>query len=86
MAPTHLEQQITTTPLLIMSNSKTNALSMSNRIHNHSISTSSNSSLCVIHIGKDMQPVTVAKISSVNSFPWKSHPVLAASRKHYTPP
>ena len=53
-----------------MSNPNTNALSLSNRRGQSSFSLSS-SGMRVIHIGKDQQPVTLPRMTSVNGQSWK---------------
>ena len=55
-----------------MSNPNTNALALSNRRYiDTTANRDTNSGIKLVHIGKDMQPVTIVKMSSINSHAWK---------------
>ena len=57
-------------PFSTMSNPNTNALSLSNRQLNE-FSSSLHTGMRIVHIGKDVQPINLPKMVSVNSLAWK---------------
>ena len=69
MAPTHTEHFTHTTSSPTMSNPNTNALAMA--IRNCTTSSSPSSGMRIIYIGKEQQPINLAKMVSVNSHSWK---------------
>ena len=79
MAPILLEQQPPAT-LFAMSNPNINALSLSTRFTDAPSSQDATSGLKVVHIGKDMQPVTIVKMASINSQAWKKSACLTSLR------
>ena len=70
MAPTATELTTSRPKLLpTMSNPNTQALTSSLRNGRNSATTSS--TIRVVHVGKDQQPITLPKMASMNSDPWK---------------